>query len=65
MLQPRNLPASIEQLPDLGPSSYGYQFVLFHWGFITITRRSLRLALSLASLTFTALQVQLGSTAAC
>ena len=65
VLQPRNLPSSIEQLPDIGASSSGYRFVLFHWGFITVTRRSLRLALSLASLTFTALQVQLSCTAAC
>ena len=43
----------------------GYHFVLFHWAIITVTRRSLRLAVSLASLTFTALQVLAAQAADC
>lgn len=45
------LPASMAQLG--GPP---YRYVLFHFWFITITKRSLNLALALAGLTFAALQ---------
>ena len=58
VLQPRSMPPQLEQLPDVAPSSGGYSLVLFHWAIITVTRRSLRLAVSLASLTFTALQAR-------
>lgn len=48
--------------PDALPASMAalgappYRYVLFHWGWITITRRSLNLAVALAGLTFAALQ---------
>ena len=45
------LPASMAALG--GPR---YRYVLFHFWFITITKRSLSLALAFAGLTFTALQ---------
>ena len=53
------MPAKLEQLPEVVTGRQGYSFVLFHWTLITITRRSVRLAVSLASLTFTALQARL------
>ena len=56
VLQPRSMPAQLEQLPDIASAGTSYRFVLFHWAIVTLTRRSLRLAVSLASLTFTALQ---------
>lgn len=48
--------------PDALPASMAalgappYRYVLFHWGWVTITRRSLNLAVALAGLTFAALQ---------
>lgn len=45
------LPASMSQLG--GPP---YRYVVFHFWFITITKRSLNLALALTGLTFAALQ---------
>lgn len=57
MTQTRNFPAALERVPQLQAANPGYRYVLFHWLFITITRRSVQLAISTACLTFTALQV--------
>jgi len=54
VLQPRSLPTSLEPLPALPPTDYNY--VILHVFFITITHRSVNLALTAASLTFCALQ---------
>lgn len=56
--QSRAPPASLTGLPRLPPTASSYRFVVFHWGIFTITRRSLALASSAASLTFLALQVR-------
>ena len=47
----------MEGLPDSVPFSSGYRYVLFHFWFITITRRSLSVAVAASCLTFVALQV--------
>jgi hypothetical protein len=47
----------MEGLPDSVPFSSGYRYVLFHFWFITITRRSLSVAIAASCLTFVALQV--------
>ena len=47
----------MEGLPDRMPFSGGYRYVLFHFWFITITRRSLSVAIAASCLTFVALQV--------
>lgn len=55
MLQARGLPPALEGLP--GAPASGYRYVLFHFWFITVTRRSLSLAVAASCLTFVALQV--------
>ena len=55
--QERGLPAAMEGLPDRMPFSGGYRYVIFHFCFITITRRSLSVAIAASCLTFVALQV--------
>ncbi len=55
--QERGLPAAMEGLPDKMPFSSGYRYVIFHFFFVTITRRSLSLAIAASCLTFVALQV--------
>ncbi|KXZ51372.1 hypothetical protein GPECTOR_13g861 [Gonium pectorale] len=52
--QARAPPPLLEGLPPLEPSAY--QYVLLHVGPITVTHRSLNLAITAASLTFSALQ---------
>lgn len=54
--QARTPPSALTGLPQLSATSSNYRFVIFHWGILTITRRSLTLAASAASLTFLALQ---------
>ncbi|GLI66576.1 hypothetical protein VaNZ11_010493 [Volvox africanus] len=54
MLQTRAPPLSLEGLPPIPET--GYQYVLLHLGTITVTHRSLNLAITAASLTFSALQ---------
>jgi hypothetical protein len=48
----------MEGLPATLNGSGGYRYVLFHFLFITVTRRSLSVAVSASCLTFIALQVQ-------
>ena len=55
--QERGLPAAMEGLPDKMPFSSGYRYVIFHFLFVTITRRSLSLAIAASCLTLVALQV--------
>jgi len=55
--QERGLPAAMEGLPDKMPFSSGYRYVIFHFLFVTITRRSLSLAIATSCLTLVALQV--------
>ena len=55
VLQTRGLPPALEGLP--GAPHSGYRYVLFHLWFITVTRRSLSLAVAASCLTFIALQV--------
>ncbi len=55
--QERGLPAAMEGLPDRMPFSGSYRYVIFHFWFITITRRSLSVAIAASCLTFVALQV--------
>ena len=55
VLQPRAPPPGIEGLPALTPT--GYNYVILHVFFITVTQRSVNLALTAASLTLSALQV--------
>jgi hypothetical protein len=57
VLQTRGLPAGMEGLP--GSPASGYRYVLFHFLFVTVTRRSLSLAIAASCLTFVALQVLL------
>jgi general transcription factor 3C polypeptide 2 len=52
---PELLPAGAAALPGLQPDS-PYTYVYLNLGFITITRRSINLALTAAALTFCALQ---------
>ncbi len=54
LLQTRAPPPLIDGLPP-GPTTE-YNYVVFHIGFITITRRSINLAITAATLTFSALQ---------
>ena len=58
MLQPRGVPPGIEGLPGVAPAAGGYRYVILHLWLITITRRSVALAVSAASLTFVALQAR-------
>ena len=55
--QERGLPAAMEGLPERVPFSGAYHYVIFHFWFITITRRSLSVAIAASCLTFVALQV--------
>ena len=55
-LQARTPAAAVQGLPALHPA-VPYRYVLFRLWFITVTRRSVSLAVASASLTFTALQV--------
>ncbi|KAG2453352.1 hypothetical protein HYH02_001576 [Chlamydomonas schloesseri] len=54
LLQTRAPPLPLEALPAI-PAT-GYQYVLLHVGPITVTHRSLNLAITASSLTFSALQ---------
>ncbi|PNH03087.1 Protein ABCI12, chloroplastic [Tetrabaena socialis] len=54
LLQARAPPLSLEGLPPI-PGT-GYHYVLLHVGIFTVTHRSLNLAITAASLTFSALQ---------
>lgn len=54
VLQPRDPPFIIDGLPDT-PST-GYNYVIFHLFFITVTKRSINLAITAGALTFCALQ---------
>ncbi len=56
VLQPRGVPPGIEGLPGVPAAAGGYRFV--HLWVITVTRRSVALAISAASLTFVALQAR-------
>ncbi|KAK9834986.1 hypothetical protein WJX81_002240 [Elliptochloris bilobata] len=56
VLQPRSVPPGIEGLPGVSPAAGGYRYVILHLWLITVTRRSIALAVSAASLTFVALQ---------
>ena len=58
VLQPRSVPPGIEGLPGVAPAAGGYRYVILHLWLITVTRRSVALAVSAASLTFVALQVR-------
>lgn len=52
--QSRAPSATMQGLPPVAPAEpYGY--VLFHFAFITVTRRSVNLAIAASCLTFTAL----------
>lgn len=56
VLQPRAPPAGLEGLPACPPPDQPYNYVLLHLWFITITKRSVNLAITAATLTFSALQ---------
>lgn len=56
VLQPRGPAPGVEGLPPLPPAQGGYTYVLLHLWIITITHRSVNLAITAATLTFTALQ---------
>jgi len=57
VLQPRAPPPELGGLPPCPPpEAGGYSYVLAHLGIVTITRRSVNLALTAATLTFAALQ---------
>lgn len=58
MTQTQHLPHQLEGLPPLTPANEAYSHVLFHWLFITVTRRSLQLATATSCLTFATLQVK-------
>ncbi len=58
VLQPRGVPPGIEGLPGVPAAAGGYRYVLVHLWVITVTRRSVALAISAASLTFVALQAR-------
>ncbi len=55
LLQARALPNGMEGLPAVSPES-AYNYVILNLGIITITRRSINLAVTAAALTFCALQ---------
>ena len=55
--QERGLPPALEGLPDKVPCNGSYRYVLFHLWFITITRKSVSVAIAASCLTFVALQV--------
>ena len=57
--QVRNLPPQLEGLPAVPAPDSGYRYVLFHFLFITVTRRSVQLAVTTACLAFTALQASM------
>ena len=59
VLQTRGVPPAAEGLPATLSALGSYNYVLFHFFFITITRRSLSLAVAASCLTFVALQVHL------
>ncbi len=54
VLQTRGPPPGVDGLPPTPQT--GYNYVVLHLGFITITRRSINLAITAATLTFSALQ---------
>ncbi|KAK9909552.1 hypothetical protein WJX75_003996 [Coccomyxa subellipsoidea] len=56
VLQTRGVPPAAEGLPATLSALGSYNYVLFHFFFITITRRSLSLAVAASCLTFVALQ---------
>jgi energy-coupling factor transport system permease protein len=55
LLQARALPNGLEGLPPLSPEA-PYSYVVLNLGIITVTRRSINLAITAAALTFCALQ---------
>jgi len=55
--QSRAPSAVLQGLPSLSPA-VPYRYVLFHFAFITVTRRSVNLAIAASCLTFTALQAR-------
>lgn len=57
VLQTRGVPPAAEGLPSSISTQGSYRYVLFHFWFITITRRSLSLAVAASCLTFVAPQV--------
>ena len=54
-MQSRAPSAALQGLPSVAPP-VPYRYVLFHFAFITVTRRSVNLAIAASCLTFTALQ---------
>ena len=58
LVQSRAPTAALQGLPSLSPA-VPYRYVLFHFAFITVTRRSVNLAIAASCLTFTALQVRI------
>ena len=56
--QIRTIAPQLEGLPAIPAPESNYRYVLFHFLFITVTRRSLQLAIATSCLTFTALQVR-------
>ena len=57
--QARTPAAAVQGLPALQPVA-PYRYVLLHLWVITVTRRSVNLAVASAALTFTALQARAG-----
>ena len=57
LVQSRAPSAALQGLPSLSPA-VPYRYVLFHFAFITVTRRSVNLAIAASCLTFTAFQVR-------
>lgn len=56
VLQPRSPPNALEGIHTTLAPDTPYSYVILNLGFITITRRSINLAITAAALTFTALQ---------
>ena len=56
-VQSRAPSAALQGLPSVAPA-VPYRYVLFHFAFITVTRRSVNLAIAASCLTFTALQAR-------
>lgn len=56
VLQPRAPPAGLDSLPACPPPEAPYEYVLLHAWFITVTKRSVNMAITAATLTFSSLQ---------
>lgn len=56
VLQPRAPAAALEGLGALQPAQGGYRYVLLHLWIVTVTQRSVKLAITAAAVTFIALQ---------